>query len=83
VSWFSPGQQQRTTGPLYRPSPEWGGEENQKQKAKLTSQGKDSLTEQQRMKTVATIVMIRRIYKKKGIHRAAFSLPDAQRPSQQ
>jgi len=73
VSWYSPGQQQRNMQSLYCPSPRWGGEENQKKVAKLMGQGKDSLTEWLRMLTVATTLLIRRVYKSKGIHRATLS----------
>jgi len=34
---------------------------------------KDSLTEQQRKGTVTTTILIRRIYKNKGIHRTTLS----------
>jgi len=54
--WFSTGQQQRTTWPLYGLSPRWGGEENGKgkKKANLVGWVKDGLTEQQR-KLIRTI----------------------------
>jgi len=59
VSWFGSGWQQRTRWFLYRPSPQWGEEENGKKKAKLLDQDKDSLTEWQRKKTVTTIIPIK------------------------
>ena len=59
-------------------SPRWGGENNWKKKANLVGQGKDSITEQQRKQTATTIILIKRIYKKKETHRATLSPPDAQ-----
>jgi len=59
---------------LCHPSPHWGGEENGKKKAKLVGWVKDSLTEQQRKKTVTTAILIRRIYETNSeIHRATFT----------
>jgi len=63
VSWFGPGWQQRTRQFPFHPSPQWGGEENGKKKAKLLDQDKYSLTEWQRKKTVMTIIPLRRISK--------------------
>jgi len=57
--------------------PHWGGEENGRKKAKLLGRDKDNLPEQQRKRTVTTI-LTRRIYKIKRIHRATLSLPYAQ-----
>jgi len=51
------GRNKRATQLLYRPSPCWGGEENGKKKAKLVGGDKDSLTEQQRKRTVATKIL--------------------------
>ena len=81
VSWFGLSQQQRTTQPLNRPFPQQGGEENGKKKAKLVGQNKDSLTEQQRTQTLTAIILIERLYKTKGIHRATLSPPNAQHAS--
>jgi len=39
---------QRATQSLYHPSSCWGGQENEKKKAKVTGQEKGGLTEQQR-----------------------------------
>jgi len=61
--WFGPVRQQKTKWLLCRLSPRWGGEENEKKKAKLMGQEKGSLTEQQRKRTVTTIILIKRIYK--------------------
>jgi len=72
VSWFSPGCQQRTTWSLYCHSPHWGGEEDWKKKTKLMGQGKGSLTEQQRKRTVTTI-LIRTKYESNRMHRATLS----------
>ena len=77
-SYLGPGRQQRTTRSLYCPSPRLGGEEIQKKKAKLVGLDKDSLTEQQRKRTVATTILTERIHKTKGIHSTALSPPDAQ-----
>jgi len=52
--------------------PQWDGEENQKQNAKLMGCNTDSLTERQREKKKTTIILI------KSIQRAIFSLSDAQ-----
>jgi len=74
MSWFGPGQQQRATRSLYRPSPRWGGEENRKKKAKLIGRDKRSLTEQQTKQTVATTILIRKIYKTNSeMHRATLT----------
>jgi len=52
------------------PLPCWGGEENQKKKAKLVGQDKDSLTEQQKKQTVTNIILIRtREYTEQLFHR--------------
>jgi len=53
----------------------WGGEWEEKKKAKLVGWDKDSLTEpeRQRKRTVTTILLMRRIYKTKGKHRATLS----------
>jgi len=48
-------------------------EENGKKKTKPLGQDKDSLTEWQRKQTVTKIILIRRISKTKGIHRATLS----------
>jgi len=73
MPWFSPGRQQRATQLLCRPSPCWGGEQNGKKKAKLVGGDKGSLTEQQRKQTLTTIILIRRIYKNQGKHRATLT----------
>ena len=59
MSRFSPSQQQRTTRLLYRPSPQWGGEENGKKKAKLMGQDNGKLIEHQMKRTVTTTTVIR------------------------
>ena len=74
--WFNTGQQQRSTWSLYSPSPHWGGEENGKKKVKLVGQDENSLTEQQRKRTLTTVL-------KRRIHRTSeyteqLSSPDAQ-----
>jgi len=62
---------------LYYPSPQWGGEENGKEKAKLMGWDKDSLIERQRKRIVTPPPPIR-IHNNKGTHRATLSPPDAQ-----
>jgi len=60
---FSHGRQQRTTWPVYHPSlvpTQWGGEENQKEKANLVGWDKNSLTEQQRKRKITTKIQIKR-----------------------
>jgi len=42
--------------------PQWDGEKNQKEKAKLVGWDKNSLTESQREKKTTTIMLIKRIY---------------------
>jgi len=61
------------------PLPCWVGEENGMKKAKLVGQDKDSLTEQQRKRTVTTIILIGRIHKETKEYTEQLSLSDAQR----
>jgi len=58
---------------LCHPFPHSGGEENGKKKADLMDQDEDNLTEWQRKQTVTTTILVRRIYKTKGMHRATLS----------
>jgi len=72
VVWLWPAIQGHAVALL--PLPHWGGEENGKKKAKLVGWDKGSLTEQQRKRTVTTIILIRRIYKtNSGMHRASLT----------
>ena len=48
------------------PSSHWDGKEKGKKKAKLVGRDKGSLTEQQMKQTVTTIILIRRIYKRRS-----------------
>jgi len=70
VVWPWPATESHVAAPS--PVPLWGGEENWEKKAKLMGRDKDSLTEN-RKRTVTTMILLRRIYKNKGIHRAALS----------
>jgi len=48
---------------LTPPHPWWGGEKNQKEKARLVGWDKNSLNEQQREKKRTTVILIKRIYR--------------------
>jgi len=73
MSWFGHGWQKRATWSLYCPSPCWGGDENEKKKAKLMGRNKGTLTEQQTKRTVTTTIQMR-IYKTNSkMHRATLT----------
>jgi len=56
------------------PSPQWDGEENQKEKAKCVGCDKNSLAEQQRKKKITTIILIKRTYNIQCSHHPMLSL---------
>ena len=75
--WAQPSTKDHVVTPSPLPSLGWGGE--LQKKGKLVGRDKGSLTERQRKRTATTTMLIRPIYKNKGIHRATVSPPSAQR----
>jgi len=77
---FSPSQEQKPTQLLsHSPPPQWDGEENWKEKAKVTGGDKISLTDQQRENTRK---LIKRIYRVQYSYCLMLSLlPSSQLPS--
>jgi len=60
---------------LALPPPQWNGEKNQKQKAKLVAWDKDHLKEQQRKRRITTITLIKSIYKTRDTLRSFAHCP--------
>jgi len=58
----------------FLPSPQWNGEGNQKEKAKLIDCDKNNLAEQQREKKIIAIILIKRIYSMQCSHHPMLSL---------
>jgi len=54
--------------------PRWGGEENQKEKAKLVGCDENSLTKWQREKKITTVILIKRIYSMQCSHHSMLIL---------
>jgi len=73
-----PHCQQRTTGPLYHPSPQWGGEENGKKKAEFLGWNEDKFNRIAKELNNNNSNTDKKNIQNKGIHRATLSLPNAQ-----